>query len=155
MGTLQYRAPEVFLGTPPADVTPAMDIWSMGCLLAFMIEGQHLFAARHQIGMIFAILRQRGGEPTHDLEALPCWPQHPPNFKHSPPWPGRLPEVLGPAGEQLLGQVLALSPAARPSAQECLAHRAMQGGWPLGNQPEGPADTAGAHCPQRGSDVNN
>ena len=131
MGTIHYRAPEVFMGTPPGEATPAVDIWSAGCLLAFMMLGKHLFSARSQVGMIWAILRQRGGEPADELETLPCWPEHPPSFRHSLPWPGRLPEVLGPGGEALLGRVLALCPSARPTAQICLAHAAMQATWPF------------------------
>ena len=133
MGTIHYRAIEILLGTPPADATTAVDIWSAGCLLAFMLQGEHLFPPRSQVGMIWAILKQRGGEPTSDLEALPCWPTHPPNFRRPPPWPGRLPLVLGLAGESLLGQVLALSPSARPTASDCLAHEAMRAVWPPGD----------------------
>ena len=130
LGTLQYRAPEVLLGTPPADVTTALDIWTIGCVLAFAVTAQHLFAARSQVGMIFAILRQRGGEPTGDLETLPCWPEHPPHFSRPRSWPAPLPDILGSAGEALLGQVLSPSPRARPTAQDCLAHRAMHTPWP-------------------------
>ena len=122
------------MGTPPADVTTAIDMWSVGCVLAFAVTGQHLFPARTQVGMIFSILRQRGGEPTGDLETLPCWPEQPPRFSRPRPWPGRLPEVLGPVGELLLGQVLSLSPRARPSARDCLAHMAMQTPWPIQDQ---------------------
>ena len=150
MGTIQYRAPEVFMGTPPGDATPAVDISAAGCLLAFMILGQHLFSARTQVGMIWAILRQRGGEPTGDLEALPCWPEHPPHFRKPLPWPGRLPEALGPGGEVLLGQVLALSPGARPPAQTCLAHEAMQATWPFPGRLAQPGECSAASRHRRG-----
>ena len=138
------------MGTPPGDATPAVDIWAAGCLLAFMIRGQHLFTARTQVGMIWAILRQRGGEPTGDLEALPCWPEHPPSFRCSLPWPGRLPQALGPGGEALLGQVLALLPRARPTAQTCLAHEAMQATWPFPGRLAQPGESSGASPHSRG-----
>ena len=133
-----YRAPELLLGRPPADATAALDIWSSGCVLAFVVRGQHLFPCNTQVGMIFAILKQRGGEPMEELATLPCWPQQPPNFGCSSPWPAPLPEVLGPLGEALLGRVFAPSPSQRLAAADCLAHAAMQIPWPAANPPPQP-----------------
>ncbi|HPS42066.1 MAG TPA: bifunctional serine/threonine-protein kinase/formylglycine-generating enzyme family protein [Anaerolineaceae bacterium] len=41
VGTPAYRAPELWLGKPPA--SPATDIYSLGCMLSEMLTGQALF----------------------------------------------------------------------------------------------------------------
>lgn len=43
--TLMYRAPEICLGLPT--YTPAVDVWSAGCILAEMLTGRILFNGNH------------------------------------------------------------------------------------------------------------
>ena len=131
LGTLPFRAPEILMGTSPAGLTSAADIWSLGCVLVWVLTGQNLFPTRTQVGLVFAILRQRGGHDRQELEQLPLWPKHPPGFSQPLPWPAPAPTKLGLVGETLLEQILALSPSARPSAADCLAHAALQAEWPV------------------------
>jgi serine/threonine protein kinase len=64
--TLWYRAPEVLLGQQR--YAPAIDIWSMGCILAEMATGQALFPGDSEIDTIFRIFRLLG-TPTEEM-----WP---------------------------------------------------------------------------------
>ena len=56
--TLFYRAPELLLGNQ--DYTLAVDIWSVGCVIAEMALGKPLFRGNSEIEMIFSILNQLG-----------------------------------------------------------------------------------------------
>jgi serine/threonine protein kinase len=50
--TLWYRAPEVLLG---ARYTPAIDLWSVGCILWEMIQKRALFRGDSAIGELYLI----------------------------------------------------------------------------------------------------
>jgi serine/threonine protein kinase len=49
--TREYRAPEAILGIPDADVTGAMDVWSLGCMLFELLTGAFLFDPKFYDGM--------------------------------------------------------------------------------------------------------
>ncbi|XP_068188124.1 homeodomain-interacting protein kinase 2-like [Antennarius striatus] len=50
---LIYRAPEVFLGLP---ITTAIDMWGLGCILAFLYLGDHFFKAYSKYEMMKSIV---------------------------------------------------------------------------------------------------
>lgn len=50
VGTRWYRSPELLLGSKLH--TPAMDIWSAGCILAELINGEPLFPGNSDIDML-------------------------------------------------------------------------------------------------------
>lgn len=89
--TLWYRAPEVLLGGK--HYSPAVDVWSIGCIFAEMATGAPLFPGDSEIDQIFRISRVLG-TPTEDnwpgVSALP-------DFKTDfPQWqPEELISVLG------------------------------------------------------------
>lgn len=58
MVTLWYKAPEILLGIK--DYSTPIDIWSVGCIFAEMIEGRPLFRGDSEIGQIFEIFKVRG-----------------------------------------------------------------------------------------------
>lgn len=63
VATRWYRAPEVMLTFK--QYTKAIDIWSLGCVLAEMLSGKPLFPGRdyhHQLSLILDVL----GTPTLD-----------------------------------------------------------------------------------------
>lgn len=63
-----YRPPELLLG---AEVYgPAVDMWSVGCILAELIEGRPLFQGQNHIDQIEVIFKMCG-TPTHEN-----WPSH-------------------------------------------------------------------------------
>ena len=55
--TIDYRAPEVILGLP---LTEAVDIWSLGCIVAFMFFGKDFYSARCEFDRIREMVRLQG-----------------------------------------------------------------------------------------------
>mmetsp|Transcript_41932 Transcript_41932/g.164318 ORF Transcript_41932/g.164318 Transcript_41932/m.164318 type:complete len:119 (-) Transcript_41932:385-741(-) len=53
--TLRYRSPEVLLGTD--GYSTAVDIWSVGCILAEMITGTPVFMGDSEIEQLLLIFR--------------------------------------------------------------------------------------------------
>lgn len=53
--TLWYRAPEILLGS--TRYATAVDIWSMGCMFAEMINRRPLFHGDSEIDQLFRIFR--------------------------------------------------------------------------------------------------
>ncbi|XP_041840392.1 homeodomain-interacting protein kinase 2-like [Melanotaenia boesemani] len=63
---LGYRAPEVVLGLP---FTEAVDVWGVGCLLAFLYLGGDLFPASCPYQMMRCIVKLLGQPEDHILRA--------------------------------------------------------------------------------------
>ncbi|TKS78953.1 Homeodomain-interacting protein kinase 2 [Collichthys lucidus] len=63
---LGYRSPEVTLGLP---ISEAIDMWGLGCVLAFLYICNHLFSARSEYLMIRDIARIVGRPADHLLRA--------------------------------------------------------------------------------------
>ncbi|XP_045901918.1 homeodomain-interacting protein kinase 2-like [Micropterus dolomieu] len=63
---LGYRAPEVILGLP---VDEAIDMWSLGCVMAFMYLGQHLYPIRCEYEVVRIIVQMQGQPGDHLLDA--------------------------------------------------------------------------------------
>ncbi|KAI4791527.1 hypothetical protein KUCAC02_033952 [Chaenocephalus aceratus] len=61
--TLGYRAPEVILGLP---IDEAADMWSLGCVLAYVYLSQHLYPIRCEYD-VMRILVQMQGQPDDRL----------------------------------------------------------------------------------------
>ncbi|KAI8802458.1 hypothetical protein BJ742DRAFT_833160 [Cladochytrium replicatum] len=60
LGTRFYRSPEIVWGT---NVTPAADMWSVGCLLAELYLGRPLFPARDEDALIEMVAYVLGPPP--------------------------------------------------------------------------------------------
>ncbi|OKL62444.1 Serine/threonine-protein kinase ppk23 [Talaromyces atroroseus] len=132
--TLWYRSPELLLGAEKYGAE--IDMWSIGCIFGELLKKEPLFQGRNevdQLSKIFAIT----GPPTQQV-----WPtfRSLPNAKSlrlpasstssttssSTKNPPLLPRSNFPyltnAGLHLLSLLLALNPASRPTAAECLEH---------------------------------
>lgn len=114
--TLWYRAPEILLGSK--HYSTAVDMWSVGCIFAEMVNRHPLFPGDSEIDEIFRIFRILG-TPNEDI-----WPgvTDLPDYKSSFPYwsPQNLQkfvEKLEPAGVELLKEMLAYDPADRISAK--------------------------------------
>lgn len=123
VATRWYRAPEVMLTFK--EYTRAIDIWSVGCVLAEMLSGKPLFPGRdyhHQLSLILDIL----GTPSLDdfyaitsprsreyLRALP--------FRKKKPFASLFPEA-NPLAVDLLERCLTFSPKRRIGVEEALGH---------------------------------
>ena len=60
---LGYRAPEVTLGLP---LDESIDIWSLGCVLAFLYLRKHVYSVESEYEFIKAIIKLQG-QPSDDL----------------------------------------------------------------------------------------
>ncbi|KAF7646604.1 hypothetical protein LDENG_00184770 [Lucifuga dentata] len=63
---LPYRAPEVLLGLP---ITETVDMWSLGCVAAYMFLGRHLYPLYCEYAVMTTIVRWQGQPDDHLLHA--------------------------------------------------------------------------------------
>lgn len=121
--TLWYRAPEILLGEK--HYTPAVDMWSVGCIFAELARRKVLFRGDSEIGQLFEIFQVLGTP----ADAEGSWPgvSRLPDYRDVfPKWPAKrlgqvLPE-LSPDAIDLLSRMLKYDPAERISAKEALQH---------------------------------
>ncbi|KAI9753589.1 MAG: MAP kinase Pmk1 [Lichina confinis] len=123
VATRWYRAPEIMLTFK--EYTKAIDVWSVGCILAEMLSGKPLFPGKdyhHQLTLILDVL----GTPTMEdyygiksrrareyIRSLP--------FKKKIPFKVMFPKTNELALE-LLEKLLAFNPAKRISVEDALRH---------------------------------
>ncbi|KAG8910052.1 MAP kinase Pmk1 [Tulasnella sp. 417] len=123
VATRWYRAPEIMLTFK--QYTKAIDIWSIGCILAEMLSGKPLFPGRdyhHQLTLILDVL----GTPTLDefyaittrrsrdyIRALP--------FRKKRPFATLFPNAT-PLAIDFLTQTLTFDPKKRITVEKALAH---------------------------------
>ncbi|WVQ94241.1 hypothetical protein IAU59_001319 [Kwoniella sp. CBS 9459] len=116
--TLWYRSPELLLGAK--EYTTAVDMWSVGCIFAELMQGEALFPGRgeiDQINKIFSLLGRPNDELWPGYSDLPLVQKINPigpmfsalrqKFKH-----------LSYEGHNLLSGLLAYDPERRTSAEE-------------------------------------
>ncbi|XP_006469176.1 mitogen-activated protein kinase 9 [Citrus sinensis] len=138
VATRWYRAPEL-CGSFFSKYTPAIDIWSIGCIFAELLTGRPLFPGRnvaHQLDLVTDLLGTPSAESIAGIRnekakrylsslrrkwAVP--------FSHK--FPGADPLAL-----RLLQRLLAFDPKDRPSAEEALADPYFHG---LANLEEEPS----------------
>ncbi|WVQ79056.1 cyclin-dependent kinase 1 [Cryptococcus sp. DSM 104549] len=120
--TLWYRAPEVLLGS--RHYSTAIDMWSVGCIIAEMATRQPLFPGDSEIDEIFKIFRILGTPDEEVWPGVKSLPDYKPTF---PQWhPVELSDVvkgLDEHGMDLVAQTLVYDPAHRISAKRALQHR--------------------------------
>lgn len=123
VATRWYRAPEIMLTFK--QYTKAIDVWSVGCILAEMLSGKPLFPGRdyhHQLTLILDVL----GTPTLDefyaittrrsrdyIRALP--------FRKRRPFAQLFPNA-NPLAVDFLTKTLTFDPKKRITVEEALAH---------------------------------
>ncbi|KAF8137223.1 mitogen-activated protein kinase [Boletus edulis] len=123
VATRWYRAPEIMLTFK--QYTKAIDVWSVGCILAEMLSGKPLFPGRdyhHQLTLILDVL----GTPTLDefyaittrrsrdyIRALP--------FRKRRPFAQLFPNA-NPSAVDFLTKTLTFDPKKRITVEEALAH---------------------------------
>ncbi|KAJ7778271.1 mitogen-activated protein kinase [Mycena metata] len=123
VATRWYRAPEIMLTFK--QYTKAIDVWSVGCILAEMLSGKPIFPGRdyhHQLTLILDVL----GTPTLDefyaittrrsrdyIRALP--------FRKRRPFAQLFPNA-NPLAIDFLAKTLTFDPKKRITCEDALAH---------------------------------
>ena len=122
MVTLWYRAPEILLGAKQYS-TP-VDVWSIGCIFAEMINQSPLFPGDSEIDQLFKIFRGLGTPDDSVWPEVSQLPDYKPQF---PKWKAKEMKELCPKvdefGLDLLKRMLIYPPHMRLSAKDALRHR--------------------------------
>ncbi|XVE84823.1 hypothetical protein DITRI_Ditri17bG0043800 [Diplodiscus trichospermus] len=123
VATRWYRAPEL-CGSFFSKYTPAIDIWSIGCIFAELLTGKPLFPGKnvvHQLDLMTdllgtpsaeAIARVRNEKARRYLSSM--------RKKKPIPFSQKFPNA-DPLALRLLERMLAFEPKDRPTAEEALA----------------------------------
>ncbi|KAG8388020.1 hypothetical protein BUALT_Bualt02G0081800 [Buddleja alternifolia] len=123
VATRWYRAPEL-CGSFFSKYTPAIDMWSIGCIFAEMLTGKPLFPGKnvvHQLDLMTdllgtppseAIARIRNEKARRYLSSM--------RKKQPVPFEQKFPNV-DPLALRLLERLLAFDPKDRPTAEESLS----------------------------------
>lgn len=119
--TLWYRAPEILMGSKHYGT--AVDIWSIGCIMAEMVDNKPLFPGDSEIDELFKIFQVLGTPSEQTWPGVSTLPY----FKGSfPNWGGnhlpRLYPQLDAAGVDLLNRMLTFDPTKRISAKDAMKH---------------------------------
>ncbi|XP_027252043.1 mitogen-activated protein kinase 11 isoform X2 [Cricetulus griseus] len=123
VATRWYRAPEIMLNWMHYNQT--VDIWSVGCIMAELIQGKALFPGNDYIDQLKRIMEVVGTPSPEVLEKISS--EHARTYIQSlPPMPQKdLSSVFhgaNPLAVDLLGRMLVLDSDQRVSAAEALAH---------------------------------
>ncbi|KAF8496450.1 CMGC/MAPK/ERK protein kinase [Russula emetica] len=123
VATRWYRAPEIMLSF--ANYASAIDVWSVGCILAELLAGKPIFKGRDYVDQLNQILHYLG-TPSEDtlrrvgspraqdyIRSLPARPRVPftQMFPHA-----------NPLAIDLLAKMLTFDPAKRITCEEALEH---------------------------------
>jgi glycogen synthase kinase 3 beta len=117
-----YRAPELIFGA--TNYTTAIDIWSMGCVLAELLLGQPLFPGDSGVDQLVEIIKVLGTPAREQIQSMN---QNYTSFKFPEikphPWPkvfkGR---PVPPESIDLISKVLQYTPSTRLKPLEVCAH---------------------------------
>ncbi|BAS76728.1 cyclin-dependent kinase A-2 isoform X1 [Oryza sativa Japonica Group] len=119
--TLWYRAPEILLGA--RHYSTPVDMWSVGCIFAEMVNQKPLFPGDSEIDELFKIFSIMG---TPNEETWPGVASLPDYISTFPKWPSvdlaTVVPTLDSSGLDLLSKMLRLDPSKRINARAALEH---------------------------------
>nr|GMD56220.1 shaggy-related protein kinase epsilon [Ipomoea batatas] len=116
-----YRAPELIFGA--TEYTTAIDIWSVGCVLAELLLGQPLFPGDSGVDQLVEIIKVLG---TPTREEIKCMNPNYTEFKFpqikAHPWHKIFHKRMPPEAVDLVSRLLQYSPYLRCTALEACIH---------------------------------
>ncbi|KAJ6810306.1 mitogen-activated protein kinase 9-like isoform X1 [Iris pallida] len=129
VATRWYRAPEL-CGSFFSKYTPAIDIWSIGCIFAEMLTGKPLFPGKnvvHQLDLMTDLLGTPSAESIARIRNEKAR-RYLSSMRRKPPvsFLQKFPNT-DPLALRLLQRLLAFDPKDRPTAEEALADPYFQG----------------------------
>eukprot|EP00667_Euglena_gracilis_P006801 EG_transcript_6866 len=122
--TRYYRAPELLLMC--TQYTPAIDIWSCGCIFAELMNRKQLFQGRDYLHQLSLICDALGTPEEADLQ----WLHNPEALRYLKSMPRKnpkelevlIPKLTNPSAEDFLRKMLIFNPEKRQTAEQLLAH---------------------------------
>ncbi|KAI3444599.1 hypothetical protein Pfo_001264 [Paulownia fortunei] len=116
-----YRAPELIFGA--TEYTTAIDMWSVGCVMAELLLGQPLFPGESSVDQLVEIIKVLG---TPTREEIKCMNPNYSEFKFpqikAHPWHKVFHKRMPPEAVDLVSRLLQYSPTLRFTALEACAH---------------------------------
>ncbi|KAM7388623.1 hypothetical protein PAMP_024788 [Pampus punctatissimus] len=127
VATRWYRSPELLLGAPYGK---AVDMWSVGCILGELSDGQPLFPGESEIDQLFTIQKVLGPLPPEQMKLFYNNPRFHglrfPAVNHPQTLERRYLGIIGGALLDLLKSLLLLNPTERFLTEQSLNHHAFQ-----------------------------
>ncbi|XP_057805631.1 shaggy-related protein kinase alpha-like [Salvia miltiorrhiza] len=116
-----YRAPELIFGA--TEYTTAIDMWSVGCVMAELLLGQPLFPGESSVDQLVEIIKVLG---TPTREEIKCMNRNYTEFKFpqikAHPWHKVFHRRMPAEAVDLVSRLLQYSPTLRFTALEACAH---------------------------------
>ncbi|XP_048458666.1 cyclin-dependent kinase-like 5 isoform X2 [Rhincodon typus] len=127
VATRWYRSPELLLGAPYGK---AVDMWSVGCILGELSDGQPLFPGESEIDQLYTIQRVLGPLPPEQMKLFYSNPRFHglrfPAVNHPQTLDRRYLGVISGVMLDLMKNLLKLNPSERYLTEQCLNHTVFQ-----------------------------
>ncbi|XP_072370274.1 cyclin-dependent kinase-like 5 isoform X1 [Scyliorhinus torazame] len=127
VATRWYRSPELLLGAPYGK---AVDMWSVGCILGELSDGQPLFPGESEIDQLYTIQRVLGPLPPEQMKLFYSNPRFHglrfPAVNHPQTLERRYLGVISGVMLDLMKNLLKLNPSERYFTEQCLNHAVFQ-----------------------------
>eukprot|EP01125_Pyxidicula_operculata_P018414 TRINITY_DN653_c0_g1_i4.p1 TRINITY_DN653_c0_g1~~TRINITY_DN653_c0_g1_i4.p1 ORF type:complete len:410 (-),score=89.21 TRINITY_DN653_c0_g1_i4:98-1327(-) len=117
-----YRAPELIFEA--SDYTPAIDVWSSGCVMAELILGHPIFAGENGADQLVAIIKVLGTPSSQEIKAMnKAYEERQsfPFFKQRP-WQKLFPPDTPKTALDIISKMLVYIPTDRVKPLEACAH---------------------------------
>mmetsp|Transcript_3747 Transcript_3747/g.2468 ORF Transcript_3747/g.2468 Transcript_3747/m.2468 type:complete len:162 (+) Transcript_3747:604-1089(+) len=116
-----YRAPELIFGA--TEYTPAIDVWSIGCVIAELLLGQPLFPGESGVDQLVEIIKVLGTPTREQITSMnPNYSEFKfPQIKPHP-WPKVFRSRTPPEAIDLVIKLLVYNPDRRMKPLEALTH---------------------------------
>ena len=116
-----YRAPELIFGA--SDYTPAIDVWSVGCVAAELLLGSPLFPGESGVDQLVEIIKVLGTPSRQEIAAMN------PNYTdfkfpqiRAHPWSKVFSKRMPAEAVDLVARLLRYAPGERATPLEAMAH---------------------------------